>query len=99
LEPIGEHVEALLRRLGIPAAAPLTRLVNEWDELAGAPWAGIARPVGLEHGTLVVEVADGAHASLLRYQTGGLVERLVRELGPGLVRSVRLRVRDPKKGR
>jgi len=99
LEPIGDDVEALLRRLGIPSAAPATRLVEEWDEIAGAPWSGVARPVGIDGGVLVVEVDDGAHASLLRYQVGGLVERLQAELGAGVVRAVRLRVRGPKKGR
>lgn len=97
LEPIGEDVEAVLRRLGIPAGASLARLVDEWATLAGDPWAGAGKPVGLEKGVLVVEVASGAHASLLRYQVGALVDRLRERVGDGVVSSVRLRVGSSKK--
>ncbi len=92
LEPIGEHVEALLRRIGLPRAPALARLLDEWASLAGEPWGSTATPVGLEAGVLVVDVLDGGHASLLRYQVGHLVDRLSNELGAGVVTGVRIRV-------
>lgn len=98
LQPIGDDLEAVLRRLGLPAPGVLERLVGDWARVAGEPWAGWAAPVNLHRGELVVEVADGTTASLLKYQVNGLLERLEQGLGARLVETVRLRVRSSKKG-
>jgi hypothetical protein len=97
LQRIGDGLEAVLRRLGLPAPGALDRLIDEWAPLAGGAWAERATPVGFGRGELVVEVADGATASLLRYQVGDLLDRLEKGLGARLVETVRLRVRGPKK--
>lgn len=97
LQPIGDGLEAVLRRLGLPAPGALDRLIDEWPSLAGGAWAERATPVGFSRGELVVEVADGTTASLLRYQVGGLLDRLEEGLGARLVETVKLRVRSPKK--
>ncbi len=96
---VGEGLEKLLRRLGMVAPVDLGRLVDEWAQLAGDPWATRAVPVGLQRGELVLEVADGTDASLLKYQVGTLVERLERELGGRMVEAVRIRVASPRKSR
>ncbi len=98
LQRIGDDLEAVLRRLGLPAPGALDRLLNDWPGLAGGVWAERAVPVGLREGELLVDVADGTTASLLRYQVSDLLERLEQGLGARLVDSVRLRVRSPKKG-
>lgn len=98
LQRVGDDLEAVLRRLGLPAPGAVERLVNDWAQVAGEPWAERAVPVGLHRGELVLEVADGATASLLKYQVSGLLERLERALGARLVESVRLRVRNARKG-
>jgi hypothetical protein len=98
LQRIGDDLEAVLRRLGLPAPGALDRLLNDWPQLAGGVWAERAAPVGLREGELVVEVADGTTASLLKYQVNDLLERLEQGLGARLVDTVRLRVRSPKKG-
>lgn len=98
LQRIGDGLEAVLHRLGLPAPGALDRLIDEWASLAGGAWAERAAPVGFSRGELVVEVADGTTASLLRYQVGGLLDRLEEALGARLVETVRLRVRSPKKG-
>ena len=98
LERIGDGLEAVLRRLGLPAVDVLQRLVSDWAELAGEPWASRARPAGLQRGELVVEVADGTSASLLRYQTEELLRRLEEGLGARLVDTVRIRLASSKKG-
>ncbi|MBM3695125.1 MAG: DUF721 domain-containing protein [Actinobacteria bacterium] len=97
LQQIGEGLEAVLRRLGLPAPGSADRLVDDWAQLAGEPWAGHAVPVRLHRGELLLEVADGAAASLLRYQVGALLERLEEALGARLADRVRLRVRNEKK--
>jgi len=98
LERIGDGLEAVLRRLGLPAVDVLQRLVSDWAELTGEPWASRARPAGLQRGELLVEVADGTSASLLRYQTEELLRRLEEGLGARLVDTVRIRLAGPKKG-
>ena len=98
LQRIGDDLDAVLRRLGLPAVGAAERLVDDWPEVAGEPWASRARPVGLHRGELVVEVADGTTASLLRYQVGDLLERLEEGLGARLVDTVRIRVRKLQKG-
>ena len=97
LQRIGDGLEAVLRGMGLPAPGVLEHLVKDWGEVAGEPWAGRAIPVGLQQGELALEVADGATASLLKYQVTGLLDRLERALGARLVETVRLRLANPKK--
>ncbi len=89
---IREVLEGLLQRLGVARPLEVADLMRRWPEVAGEPWAERSRPVALDGGELVVEVADGATASLLRYQTGMLLARLDERVGKGLVTAVRLRV-------
>jgi predicted nucleic acid-binding Zn ribbon protein len=98
LEHIGPGVDEMLGRLGIPALPDLADVVERWSEVAGEPWASRSRPVGLEGTVLLVEVADGTTATLLRYQTGPLLERLADRVGGPLVSGVRIRVARPKNG-
>jgi len=98
LQRIGDDLAAVLRRLGLPAVDATQRLIDDWPELAGEPWASRSRPAGLQGGELVVEVADGTSASLLRYQAGDLLRRLEEGLGARLVDAVRIRVGSAKKG-
>jgi predicted nucleic acid-binding Zn ribbon protein len=99
LERIGDGLEAVLRRLGMPAPFDLGRLVDEWAALAGEPWASRSIPVGLREGELVVEVLHGTDATLLKYQVDALLERLERGLGAPLVEAVRIRVAGPLRRR
>jgi len=98
LERIGDDLDVLLRRLGMPMVPDLSRLVEEWESLAGEPWGSRSRPAGLREGTLVVEVDDGLTASLLKYQEQALLERLERGLGSCFVSEIRIRVSARKKG-
>ena len=97
LERVSGFLDSVLRRLGLPDPLDLGRLIDEWADLAGEPWGSRSRPAGLQDGVLLVEVADGSVATLLRYQQGVLVQRLEGRLGVGVVTSVRIRVRRSKK--
>lgn len=97
LEPIGRDLDALLERLGIPTSLDLTELVENWEELAGEPFAG-AEPVGLKDGELVVQVKDGVAASLLRYRVGPLLDRLRSHFGDEAIDRIKIRVENRKKG-
>lgn len=89
---VGELLEGLLAALGVARPVDTAELIERWDSLAGEPFAGRSHPVHLQDGELVVEVADGATATLLRYHETDLIVRLAAELGQGLVSSIRTRV-------
>jgi predicted nucleic acid-binding Zn ribbon protein len=98
LEPLGESLEGILRRMGVPSPTDLARVTEEWSTLVPEPFAGSSRPAGLSEGILTLEVPDGMSASLLRYRNEELIAALERHLGPGIVAEVRIRVRRPQKG-
>jgi hypothetical protein len=81
-----------LERLGMAQPNLAARITEEWEEIAGEPWAAAARPAGLRDGELVLDVVDAPTLSVLRYRTGELLERLHRSLGDETVDVIRLRV-------
>ena len=97
LEPVGEDLDALLSRLGMPKVVDMSRLVAEWEERAGPEFAAASRPAGFSDGELVVEAVDGAAASILKYRAGSLLDRLADRLGEGIVKRIRIRVGKPEK--
>lgn len=90
--PLGELLDGLLEGLGVARPTDTAELVERWDSVAGEPFAERSQPVQLRDGELLLEVADGTTATLLRYHEADLVERLKSELGAGLVTTVRVRV-------
>jgi hypothetical protein len=91
LRHIGDIVDGILARVGTGGALELARLVEDWSGVAGPAWTA-ARPVRLRDGELLVEVDNGAAASLLRFQVPDLLRDLDAGLGEGVVDSVVLRV-------
>ena len=91
LDPISDAVGSLLKSLGIAYPAISARVMNEWETLTRAPWNASTRPVGLQNGELVLEVATAAEISVLRYRTGELLAELDETLGEGVVEVVRLK--------
>jgi predicted nucleic acid-binding Zn ribbon protein len=90
--PLGDLLGDLLRGLGVANPENAVALLERWHQLAPPPWAERSVPISLRNGVLEVSVADGATASLLRYQTSQLVEHLCASLGAGLVTTVSIRV-------
>ena len=92
LAPVGEVLDDVLGRYAGAPTEPTSTVLAHWDEVAGPSWRR-ARPVRVTpDGVLLVEVPDGGLATRLRYESETLVAAIGRELGPGLVSSVRLRV-------
>jgi hypothetical protein len=80
----------MLRNLGMGDIRMLLDLQAEWDEIAGRPWAGVSRPMGVSDGELLVEASDPGTVSLLRYATGALVKAVEDRFGVGPVDRVRV---------
>lgn len=68
----------------------MLRLRDNWDELAGPPWAGVSQPLGLQGGELLVEAAVPGLVATLRYAERALVATLAEALGTDAVKVVRV---------
>jgi hypothetical protein len=87
---ISGGVARLLRRLGMGDVRVLMDLQENWDEIAGRPWAEASRPMGITGGELAVEAFDPGVVSMLRYATGSLVKAVEERIGSGHVDRVRV---------
>ena len=83
-------VAKMLRRLGMGDVQVLMELQEDWDEIAGRPWAGRSRPMGIQRGELLVESTDPGMVSMLRYAEAALREALAERFGQNLVTAVKV---------
>ena len=84
-------VADLFRRMGMPDPTALAELVNDWDRIAGEPWAGRSKPLTVEGSTLVVEASSPSQVAFLRYAVSDLVERLETLMGKGIIADIDVR--------
>lgn len=68
-------------------------ILARWEQLVGTELAGHCRPVRLEAGELVCVAESTAWATQIRLLSARLLERLAADLGPDVVK--RLRVQGP----
>lgn len=87
-----DSLDTVLKGLGSPPAEVRLRLYERWDELVGPEAAVHCRPRTLEEGCLVVEVAEPAWASQLRWQSAEVLRRATELLGEGVIQHVEIRV-------
>lgn len=88
LEPFSESIDDVFRRLGIPHPELLAALSDEWDSLAGKPWAGRSKPLYVRGKTLVVEAASPSMVAFLKYGEPGLLTALQKRFGQTLIEQV-----------
>lgn len=92
LEHFSESVDDMFARLGLPDPVVMAGISSEWDELAGAPWAGRSRPLYIRGKTLVVEASSPSMVAFLRYGEASLLDRLEERFGQGVVQKVDIRL-------
>lgn len=92
-EPMGlsRILDSVLRTMGAGDVSVWRRIESEWAELAGEPWATVAKPLGLKGTTLIVEAVSPAAVSLLKYGSAGLISSLGRALDEVAITEVRIR--------
>lgn len=91
-EEITDVIGAIIERVGTGADRSAAALIETWDDIVPDRWRGASKPVGIRDGVLLVEVRNGAAASVLRHDTADLLRRISERFGPGLVNAVKLRV-------
>lgn len=92
LEHFSESVDDMFARLGLPDPVVMAGISSEWEELAGAPWAGRSRPLYIRGKTLVVEASSPSMVAFLRYGETSLLDRLEERFGHGVVQKVDIRL-------
>lgn len=83
-------LRATLAKLGLTNIDVLFRLMRDWDELTGPPWAGASAPVMLEDGELTVEATTQASVGILRYGTNDLVTKINAAVGHDVIQTARV---------
>jgi hypothetical protein len=83
----------MFRRLGLPDPAAMSRLMADWDDLAGDPWRGRSKPVVIQDQTLVIEASTASAVAYLRYGESDLLARLAEAFGSDSIK--RIEVRPP----
>ncbi len=91
LEHFSESVDDMFARLGLPDPVVMAGISSEWEDLAGAPWAGRSRPLYIRGKTLVVEASSPSMVAFLRYGETSLLDRLEERFGQGVVQKVDIR--------
>jgi predicted nucleic acid-binding Zn ribbon protein len=88
LRGMRELLGPTLARLGVTDLDVLLAITEEWNDLAGQPWAEHSTPVILRRKTLVVEAATPMAVRLLRYGAGDLLGVLAKRFGPDVVEEI-----------
>ncbi|MEX1280915.1 MAG: DciA family protein [Acidimicrobiia bacterium] len=97
LQPLDGGLRRALARLGLRDVDLMLAIREDWDGLAGPPWAGASRPLGVADGELAVEAAAAGLVATLRYAAPALAKRLGDRLATDRIRSVRV-VPPPRGG-
>jgi hypothetical protein len=90
LSALGEFLGPLLADLGVASLDILSELAENWDELAGSPWAGNSIPQVVRHGELLVEAQTASAVRLLRYAAETLAKGMAEHFGADVITSVRV---------
>ncbi len=88
LEPLGDSLQEVFARFGLPDPVLMSQLTNEWDVLAGKHWKGRSKPVSIRGKTLVVEASTPSLVAFLKYAESALVETLKNRFGTGVFEGV-----------
>jgi predicted nucleic acid-binding Zn ribbon protein len=88
LEHFSDSLDDMFRKMGLSDPAVMAALSTEWDELAGAPWAGRSRPLYVKGSTLVVEASSGSMVAFLRYGEVNLLATLAERFGAGTIKVI-----------
>ncbi len=93
---LSESLDRLLDSLGAPSTDLLSTIFSRWEQVVGTEVARHCRPVALDDDRLVVEAADAAWASELKWLSEELLQRLAEASSQARLKSITVRVASPK---
>jgi predicted nucleic acid-binding Zn ribbon protein len=92
--PLGEVLDGLLAEQVFARGMPVARLAASWAEVVGDRLAAETAPAALEDGVLTVTAGSGPWGTQARFLHQEIRRRADEALGGGMVRSVRIVVRN-----
>jgi hypothetical protein len=81
----------MFRRMGLPEPGVSAKVFDDWDGVAGDPWAGRSKPLVIQGTTLVVEVSTPSQVAFLKYAVSDLLETLESRVGKGIIEHIEVR--------
>lgn len=94
--PLGDVLDALMAEQLFARGMPVARLAAAWSDVVGDRLASETAPSALEDGVLTVTAASGPWGAQARFLHEEIRRRADEALGGGLVRAVRIIVRNPR---
>lgn len=91
LSSFESSVGDLFRKIGLPSPMVMTQIMDDWDGVAGEPWAGRSKPVIIKGSTLIVEASTPSLVAFLRYAVSDLMESLETLVGKGIIEDIEVR--------
>ena len=93
---LGASLDDLVREQRWEATVRSAGLSARWDQIVGAEIAAHCRPERLSDGELSCVAESTAWATQIRLLNRQMLERIAAAVGPGVVRSLRVRGRGPR---
>jgi predicted nucleic acid-binding Zn ribbon protein len=90
--PLGDSLDQLARRLGVPSSSVLSTIFTRWDELVGSGVSDHAWPLAVSKGVLVVGVDQPAWATQLRFLAPDLLRRVGAALPQHAIERIEVKV-------
>lgn len=88
LEPLGDSIDQVFHKLGLPDPVLMSQINEEWETLAGSPWVGRSKPLYLRDEILIVEAAAPSMVAFLNYGASTLTETLKKRFGDKAISGV-----------
>ena len=89
-QPLGRLVRRMVAERGWDRQTAEARVIGDWESLVGPEIAAKSKPVGLRDGELTLQAESTAWATQLRLLSGKLLGLLSAEVGPNVVRKIRV---------
>ena len=88
LEPFSSSIDEVFNKLGLPDPVLMSKITENWDELAGNPWVGRSKPLYVRGRTLFVEASAPSMVAILKYGVSTLTETLKNRFGNEVIHDV-----------
>ncbi len=89
--PVGEAIEQLMKVYRLQGAHDRTLVQAHWEELVGPAVARRTKSLRQEGKKLFVEIDSAPLREEMRHARAALIERIARDLGPGLIEEIHLK--------
>jgi predicted nucleic acid-binding Zn ribbon protein len=87
-QKLGDHLQYLIRDLGLEKRIQTARIFSEWDKWLGRAIASQATPQRLEHGRLYVRVKSDTWRQEMIFHKRMMIDKINSNVGTNVVRDI-----------